>query len=186
MSRRHQAATPSRLSSKAPTTAAGHPADRCIAWFNSGNGYSPNFDTQFDHCQAGFGGISGFYLNHNALPVSGNKTDNNGTNAQRASEGKVAGRMRRLLRLVSIDLLGLGHCGPASHPSCLASQVLAPPMIAHAQCVRCSSSPRVEHFIPHVAAQFAMFVCLPNLRVQVVRGTLPPAVVLVQAKSGAQ
>jgi hypothetical protein len=57
----------------------------CIAWFNSGNGYSPSFDTQIDHCQAGFSGIAGFYLNHQADQGAGSKSYNNGQAAQWAS-----------------------------------------------------------------------------------------------------
>lgn len=52
---------------------------RCIAWFNQGNGFSPSFDTQHDHCQAGFNGIAGWYFNHGANQGSGNKSYNNGT-----------------------------------------------------------------------------------------------------------
>ena len=54
----------------------------CIAWFCNGNGYSPSFDTQIDHCQVGFSGIAGFYFNHGSDQGAGNKSYNNGSAAQ--------------------------------------------------------------------------------------------------------
>lgn len=50
----------------------------CISWFSGGNGFTSSFDTQFDHCQAGFSGIAGWYLAHGAVQAAGNKSYNNG------------------------------------------------------------------------------------------------------------
>jgi hypothetical protein len=77
----------------------------CIAWFNNGNGYSPSFDTQIDHCQAGFNGITGFYLNHNALQAAGNKSYNNGSAAQWVSGSTYTAGSRVMYNSVPYDAI---------------------------------------------------------------------------------
>jgi len=51
---------------------------QCVAWFCAGNGFTSSFDTQYDHCQAGFNGLAGWYLAHGAIQGAGNKSYNNG------------------------------------------------------------------------------------------------------------
>jgi hypothetical protein len=62
-----------------------------LAWFCNGNGYSPSFDTQIDHTQAGFNGMGGYYFNHGADQGAGNKSYNNGTNANWVSAVTASG-----------------------------------------------------------------------------------------------
>jgi hypothetical protein len=49
-----------------------------VSFFNIGGGFSPYFDTQFSHCQAGFNGGHGWYFNHFSGQGAGNKSYNNG------------------------------------------------------------------------------------------------------------
>lgn len=53
-------------------------ASGCIASHNLGNGFTSSFDTEWDHCQAGFNGVAGFFLNHQSIQGAGCKSYNNG------------------------------------------------------------------------------------------------------------
>jgi hypothetical protein len=69
----------------------------CIAWFNNGNGFTSSFDTQYDHCQAGFNGLAGWYLAHSAVQAAGNKSYNNGDGVTQWTSGSNYSALARVM-----------------------------------------------------------------------------------------